>query len=90
MSIKINNNVTEKDIMIVSPTSSPINIKGGNCMKYHMRNVEIRSAKGSVPNWIIAEKLGIHENSFYRLLRQELPKEKKEEILKIINELKQD
>ncbi|MGE6379220.1 hypothetical protein [Peribacillus muralis] len=59
-------------------------------MKYHMRNEEIRSAKGSVPNWLIAEKLGVHENSFYRLLRQELPKEKKEEILKIIEELKQD
>ncbi|PGT73610.1 hypothetical protein [Priestia megaterium] len=59
-------------------------------MKYLLRNEEIRRAKGSVPNWVIAEKLGIHENSFYRLLRQELPKEKKEEILKIIEELKQD
>ncbi|MCY8233898.1 hypothetical protein [Priestia endophytica] len=59
-------------------------------MKYFMRNDEIRRAKGLVPNWLIAEKLGIHENSFYRLLRQELPKEKKEEILKIIEELKQD
>lgn len=59
-------------------------------MKYLMRNEEIRRAKGSVPNWVIAEKLGIHENSFYRLLRQELSKEKKEEILKIIEELKQD
>ncbi len=59
-------------------------------MKNLMRNEEIRRAKGSVPNWLIAEKLGIHENSFYRLLRQELSKEKKEEILKIIEELKQD
>jgi len=59
-------------------------------MKYLLRNEEIRRAKGSIPNWVIAEKLGIHENSFYRLLRQELPKEKKEEILKIIEELKQD
>ncbi len=59
-------------------------------MKYLMRNEEIRRAKDSVPNWLIAEKLGIHENSFYRLLRQELPKEKKEEILKIIEELKRD
>lgn len=59
-------------------------------MKYVVRNEEIRREKGGVPNWLIAEKLGIHENSFYRLLRQELPQEKKEEILKIINELKQD
>lgn len=59
-------------------------------MKYLMRNEEIRKAKGLVPNWLIAEKLGIHENSFYRLLRHELPKKKKEEILKIIEELKRD
>ncbi|GAB6259312.1 hypothetical protein [Peribacillus sp. N1] len=59
-------------------------------MKFITRNEEIKRAKGSVPNWVIAEKLGIHENSFYRLLRQELSKEKKEEILKIIKELKQD
>lgn len=58
-------------------------------MKYQTRNEEIRRAKGSVPNWVIAERLGIHENSLYRILRQELPKEKKEEILKIIEELKQ-
>lgn len=59
-------------------------------MKYLLRNEEIRKAKGSIPNWVIAEKLGIHENSFYRLLRQELSEEKKEEILKIIEGLKQD
>lgn len=59
-------------------------------MNYFQRNEDLKRAKGTVPNWLIAEKLGIHENSFYRLLRQELPKEKKEEILRIIAELKQD
>ncbi|PFO04670.1 hypothetical protein COJ85_11605 [Bacillus sp. AFS076308] len=59
-------------------------------MKKQIRNQEIRIAKASVPSWLIAEKLGIHENTFYRLLRKELPKEKKEEILKIIEELKLD
>ncbi|MDQ0221366.1 hypothetical protein [Peribacillus cavernae] len=59
-------------------------------MKNHRRNEDIRKAKGSVPNWLIAEKLGIHENSLYRLLRQELPKDKKEEILKVIEKLKLD
>ncbi|KIL72345.1 hypothetical protein [Bacillus badius] len=59
-------------------------------MKHPIRNQEIRKAKASVPNWLIAERLGIHENSFYRLLRQELPKEKKEEILRIIEDLKLD
>lgn len=59
-------------------------------MSCFMRNKEIRRAKGNIPNWVIAEKLGIHENSFYRLLRHELSEEKKEEILNIIEELNQN
>ncbi|GGB71666.1 hypothetical protein [Fictibacillus barbaricus] len=59
-------------------------------MNYFKRNEEIRRAKGSIPNWIVAEKLGIHENSYYRLLRKKLSVEKKEEILDIIEQLKRD
>ena len=59
-------------------------------MKYFTRNEEIRRAKGSIPNWLVAEKLGIHENSYYRLLRKKLAKKKKEEILKIIEKIKID
>lgn len=77
-------------MMIVTPTPTLFNSQRRKNMKFIKRNEEIKKAKGSVPNWVIAEKLGIHENSFYRLLRQELTKEKKEEILKIIEELKQD
>lgn len=83
-------NVTEIDIMIVTLALSPINIKGGGIMKYLIRNEDIKRAKGSIPNWLIAEKLGIHENSLYRLLRQELSKEKKEEILRVIEVIKRD
>ena len=57
-------------------------------MDYYKRNKEIRKAKGSISNWVIAEKMGIHENSLYRLLRQELSEEKKGEILDIIDKLK--
>jgi hypothetical protein len=59
-------------------------------LNYFKRNEEIRRAKGSIPNWIVAEKLGIHENSYYRLLRKKLSVEKKEEILDIIEQLKRD
>jgi hypothetical protein len=59
-------------------------------LNYFKRNEEIRRAKGSIPNWIVAEKLGIHENSYYRLLRKKLSVEKKEEILEIIEQLKRD
>ena len=37
--------------------------------------------------WQIAEKLNLQDSNFSRLLRHELPKEKKQQIYKIIDEL---
>lgn len=37
--------------------------------------------------WQIAEKLNLQDSNFSRLLRHELPEEKKAEIYKIIDEL---
>ncbi|MGE1118333.1 hypothetical protein [Bacillus altitudinis] len=59
-------------------------------MRYFRRNEEITKAKGSIPNWIIAERMGIHENTYYRLLRKELTEEKKKEILGIIDGIKSE
>lgn len=55
-----------------------------------VRNEDIRKAKGNIPAWVIAERLGIHENSFFRLLRREIPANKKTQILKIINDIKEE
>ncbi|MBM6599546.1 hypothetical protein JTF24_13855 [Priestia megaterium] len=52
------------------------------------RNKEIRQLKGNLPIWVIAEKLGIHENTLYRKLRKELHESEKKEIIKIIKSLK--
>lgn len=48
-----------------------------------MQNLEIRQAilESGVKQWQIAEKLGISESSFSKLLRKELSGEKKKEIL---------
>jgi hypothetical protein len=54
------------------------------------RNEDIKEAKMMVPDWAIAEKLGISENSFYRWIRKELPDEKKAMILQAIFDLKQE
>jgi hypothetical protein len=55
------------------------------------RNSEIKQAKPSyVPWWLIAERLGVSESSLYRHLRNELPKEKKDEILNIIKNLQKE
>jgi predicted DNA-binding transcriptional regulator AlpA len=52
------------------------------------RNQDIKEAKKDVPDWAIAEKLGISENSFYRWIRKELTIEKKVMIMQAIKELK--
>lgn len=56
------------------------------------RNVEVRELIKSqkIYSYEVAEKLGIHETTFYRMLRKELTDEKKQEILAAIEELKQE
>jgi hypothetical protein len=54
------------------------------------RNQEIHNAKGKIPNWVIAEKLNIHESTFVRWLRQELPPASKEVIINVIKQVKNE
>lgn len=51
-----------------------------------MHNLEIRRAllEAGVKQWQVAEKLGISESSFSKLLRKELTDEKKNEVLNAI------
>lgn len=57
-----------------------------------MQNYEIREAatKAGVKNWQIAEKLGIHEGTFSRKLRHELPYDEKQKIFDIISDLENE
>ena len=57
-----------------------------------MKNQEIRQAalRKGVRMWQIAEALGVHENTFSRRLRTELPQEEKEKILSIIDDLSRE
>lgn len=54
-----------------------------------MRNKEIREYIKSrkVPMWRIAERLGIADSSFSRMLRYEISEEKKSQIRAIADEL---
>ena len=56
-----------------------------------MKNLDIRedAKRSNVKLWQIADKLNISDNWFSRLLRHELPDEKKEEIRSAIKELKE-
>lgn len=55
-----------------------------------VRNQDLRKSKGDIPAWAIAEKLGVHENTVYRLFRSKLPEEKRKKILQAIEEVKRD
>lgn len=50
-------------------------------------DVRIYALNNGVKLWMIAEGMGIHECSFSRMLRKELPEEKKKKIFAIIDEL---
>lgn len=54
-----------------------------------MRNNDIRQAAAAsgVHLWQIAEALGIADTAFSKLLRRELPPEKKQEILAAIDKI---
>ena len=56
------------------------------------KNKTIRSAilNNNLKFWQIAEKLNMNDGNFSSLLRKELTKEKKEEIFKIIELLKEE
>lgn len=55
-------------------------------------NAEIRNAidNSSFFTWQIAQKLGVHENTFYRWMRTEMTGEKKEKVVSAIAALKQE
>ena len=56
------------------------------------RNSDIRNEvlKNNLKLWQIGAALGLNDGNFSRLLRKELTKEKKEQIKKIIRELKEE
>ena len=57
-----------------------------------MNNYEIRShaLKRGVRHWQIAKKMGLMEFSFSRILREELPEEKKAKIIHLIDEIAEE
>lgn len=57
-----------------------------------MKNKDIREEikRAGLKLWQVAEKLGINDGNFSRLLRKELSAEKKAEIRAIIAELKKE
>lgn len=49
--------------------------------------IRVMAKSQGVRLWEIADKLNMHDSNFSKMLRKELPSEKKEHIYKIINEI---
>ena len=54
------------------------------------RNLDIREAKGNIPFWFIAEKLGVHENTLRNWLKKELEPAEKEKVMNVIKDIKHE
>lgn len=54
-----------------------------------MKNIDVRNYALvlGVKQWEIAEKMNIHDSNFSRMMRKELPTNKKEEIKRLIDEI---
>ncbi|WP_409302328.1 hypothetical protein [Peribacillus sp. SCS-155] len=52
-------------------------------------NCDIRLAKGKIPNWVLAQAVGVHEITFIRWMRTELDPETKEIIFNAITKIKE-
>ena len=55
-----------------------------------MSNIEIREAikESGLRHWQIADMIGVADTTFCRMLRRELPEDKKQEILTVIQAAK--
>jgi transposase-like protein len=51
-------------------------------------NQAVKEAKGKIPLWRIAKKVGVHEMTVIRWMREEMDEEKKARVLSAIAEVK--
>lgn len=51
-------------------------------------NEVVKVSKGNIPLWKIAKKLGVHEVTLIRWMREEMDEEKKGRVLEAIDDIK--
>ncbi|KON85667.1 hypothetical protein AF332_01625 [Sporosarcina globispora] len=57
---------------------------------FKKRNQMIEEAKGTIPYWVIAERLGVHENTIQNWMKREMSEERKDKVMRAINEIKKE
>ncbi|MCM3670282.1 hypothetical protein M3181_14965 [Mesobacillus maritimus] len=57
---------------------------------FRKRNQNVVEAKGRIPYWIIAERLGVHENTIQNWMKQEMSRDREEQVLSVIAKIKEE
>jgi DNA-binding NtrC family response regulator len=65
-------------------------MEGGEKMTKANKDIRAKLRNTRVTIWRVAEVLGIHESTLIRRMRKEFPHRDKEEIFKIIDQLKME
>ncbi|MFV5318886.1 hypothetical protein COL65_20325 [Priestia aryabhattai] len=55
---------------------------------FKKRNENIEKAKGKIPYWVIAEKLGVHENTIQNWMKKEMDEARQKKVMFAIHEIK--
>lgn len=58
--------------------------------QFGKRNQDILEAKADIPYWMIAERLGVHENTVKNWVRKEMDPIRKKTVLAAIAEVKEE
>jgi len=53
-------------------------------------DIRRKAKENGVCLWQIGDKMGLHDSNFSRMLRKELPEEKKEKIFQLIDKIAQE
>lgn len=67
-------------------------VKGVYILKYNafQKNLDVIEEKGSIPYWVIANKLCVHENTLRNWMKRDMDLVKKSKVLTAIREIKQE
>lgn len=53
-----------------------------------VRNKDIRELKGDIPFWVIAERLGVSENTVFNWMKKDFTEERKKRFVNVIEQIK--
>ena len=57
---------------------------------FEKRNHNVVEAKGSIPYWVIAERIGVHENTVQNWMKKKMSAEREKIVMRAIADIKEE